>query len=490
MSVTLRGVTLYSASEVSAMTPTGTIDSQWETYELTGINGWTSTSYNLGKFHVNKITGLVTGEIGISNRTATNPTSTTYGSNTNLGIHSGMMIKYPGAFEYLITKGSPTAAQILNGRELNTTISTTGDFTLQGRGWSTTTIPNISDFLETFAYIGSKYGKIYTQEYAPIYLKEGAFYRQETVDLITGHAWLKFNVTLPTGYDTSNSYVVGYKNLWSGEIILQYSLHPTTTGTMPAITLPERLAVVNGRHFYTDIRYCDPATTYAGRHSCWMRVTDHTLTFNPIAGQTWATGSLFYQGNEESNPHGNGQETVIGLWLPESSQAIPSVNNAKFPRLNTNSFAVTSLDPYLPTSKFTPRTADPSWASNNYRSGMVFFYWDMNMKAATMPSPFTSSEWSQHWIPSYRYNVTSGTQISLYCNGVQYLSNLDPSYATGNSAWTCNVYTRTGKALGADPGTGNKVWNFGTTGEMTSATAGLACFNGYYLSNNGGNIIQ
>lgn len=490
MSVTLRGVTLYSASEVSAMTPTGTIDSQWETYFLDGKNGWDDSIYNLGKFHVNKITGLVTGEIGISNRTATNATSMNYGSNANLGIHSEMVIKYPGAFEYLTTKGSPTAAQILNGRELNTTISTTGDFTLQGRGWSTATIPNISNFLETFAYIGSKYGKIYTQEYNPIYLKEGAFYRQEQVDLITGHAWLKIPVTLPTGYN-SNSHAWVFKNLWSGECIFQYSLYPTTAGTMPAITLPTRCAVYNHLHFYTDIRYCDPATTYANRHSCYMRMEDYAVKFNPIISQAWATGSLYYQGNVETPTQGNGTETVVGLWLPESAEAIPSVNNARFPRNKSGNMNYTITDSYLPTSKFAPRSTDPSWTTNNYRSGMVFFYWDMNMKAGTMPSPFIgSSEWAAYWIPSYRYNITSGTQTSLYCNGVQYLSNLNSSYATTNSAWTCNIYARSGKALGADPGTGTKFWNFGATGEMTSATAGLACFNGYYLSNNSGNIIQ
>lgn len=488
MPVTLRGVTLYSASEVSAMTPTGTVDSQWETYHLDGKNGWVDSHYSLGKFHVNKITGLVTGEIGISNRTTTKPSSNNYGTNANLGIHSGMMIKYPGAFEYLITKTNTTEAQVLNGREINTNISTTGDFTIQGRTWDTNATTYVQDYLETFAYIGSKYGKIYTQEYSPVYLSEGAFYRPETVDLITGHAWLKFTVTLPAGYNT-NSFVVGYKNLWSGEVILQYSLRPTTAGSMPAITLPERLAVVDGRHFYTDIRYCDPQATYSNRHSCWMRVTNHTLTFNPIVGQTWATGSLFYQGNEETPAHGNGTETVIGLWTPEVPQAIPSVNNIKFPKLNTGSFAVTGLDNYLPTTKFTPRTTDPSWASNNYRTGMVFYYWDMNMKAATMPSPFIQVEWSKHWIPSYRYNITTDTPISLYCGGVQYLSNLNTTISS-TGAWTCNVYARSAKALGTDPGTGTKIWNFGTTGEMTAATAGLATFNGYYLSNYGGNIVQ
>ena len=493
MPITLRGETLYSASEVSAMTPTGTVDSQWETHFLSGKNGWDDAQYKLHKFHVNKITGLVTGEIGISNRTATAPTSVNYGTNANLGIHPDMVIKYPGTFEYAITKNTaaaPLPAANENAvREINTAISTTGDFALQGRSWTAATCgAYLQEYLETFAYIGSKYGKIYTQEYNPIYLQEGAFYRKEQVDLITGHAWLKINVPLPAGY-ASNSFLYGYKNLWSGEVILQYSLHPSTAGSMPAITLPARLAVYGGRRFYTDIRYCDPATTYGSRHTCWMNVSNTTVSFNPIPSQAWATGSLFYQGNEETSPHGNGQETVVGLWLPESAQPIPSVNNAKFPRAKANSYQCEVLDGYIPTSKFAPRSSDPSWATNNYRTGMVFFYWDLNMKAGTIPSPFATTNFSAAWIPSYRYNITAGEPIRLYCNGVQYLSNYR---ATPNksSDWTMNIAINSGKSAGvAGTGTTDRCFGWGTTGEATEA-AGLACFNGYYLGNYPGNIVQ
>lgn len=485
MSVTLRGVTLYSASEVSAMTPTGTIDSQWETYDLPGINGWNSTAYSLGKFHVNKITGLVTGEIGIRNNSSV--TSVTYGSNTNLGIHNAMQIKYPGSFEYAITKSATTAAVNNNVREINTTITTTGNFSLQGRSWAITTVNQyLENYLETFAYIGSKYGKIYTQERNPIYLKEGAFYHPETVDLITGHAWLKQTITLPTGYG-SNSLVTVYKNLWSGECILQYSLCPTTAGTMPSITLPARFSTYTNQRFYTDIRYCNPATTYANRHNCWMNLAGNYLTFNPITGLTWATGSLYYQGNPETNAQGNGSETVVGLWLPETNQAIPSVNNAKFPRNKSGLLDKTDLDSYWGSPKYNhPRSSDPSWATLNHRTGMLNFYMDMNTAAAgALTSPVNGSDWSPHWIPSYRYNKTSGTSIPLYCAGAQYISSSIESLTSG---WSCNLACPTGTSLGVGPTV--RKWSWGTSGEMNPSVANLACFNGYFLSNYNGNITQ
>lgn len=486
MPITLRGETLYSASEVSAMTPTGTIDSQWETHLLTGINGWDHTPYKLGKFHVNKITGLVTGEVGIRNSSGI--TSTQYGSNANLGTHAQLAIHYPGQFEYALMKSATTAARNQNVREINTSIDTNGNFALQGRGWNATSVNTyIGSYLETFAYIGNKYGKVYTQEYPLIHLAEGAFYRTEQVDLITGHAWLKIPVTLPTGY-ASNSFAFIFKNLWSGEVIFQYSLYPTTAGTMPAITLPSRAAVFGGKRFYTDIRYCEPATTYINRHNCWMNISNYTVSFSPITGQTWATGSIFYQGNPETPTQGNRQETVVGLWVPESADAIPSVNNAKFPVASAPDLA--ALDSFWLSPKYNhPRASDPSWATNNNRTGMLFAYHDMNTVAAGgLSNPFLGAEWSSEWIPSYRYNYTNGTSQPLYCSGVGYLGGMVTESLT--SGWTCNIYAPTGTALGAAPSTLVKKWYFGTTGEMNPSVANLACFTASYLSNRAGNIVQ
>ena len=108
MSVTLRGHTFYTEAEVSAMTPSGTVDSQWETYTLP-ITGGCNPNWQLNRFHVNKITGLVTGEIGLIRMASL--TSRIIGTKTELAIHPDMRIKYTGNWEYGTTLSTAPSSE-------------------------------------------------------------------------------------------------------------------------------------------------------------------------------------------------------------------------------------------------------------------------------------------------------------------------------------------------------------------------------------------
>ena len=493
MAVTLRGHTFYSESEVSAMIPSGTVDSQWETYDMpipsTVIKGWQGN-----KFHVNKITGLVVGWVAMQNLNKL--TSTVVGTNVNLAPHKDMHLKYTGQYEYGTCQDTAPVSYMMTYKEMNGIWNEDGTLSLEGTPVNTSYIPYMGTFIEHYAHIGSKYGKITTTDVEqPIYLEEGAFYNQNTADLITGHAWLRMSVPLPEGYSTTNSAVICYKNLWSGEIIMQYTLHPTTAGTCPAITLPARCAVVNGRNFYTDARYVTGYTTAAQRQNTWMRINNNVLTFS-APSSIWVTGTQYYPGTPEIRPHNKSYE-VTPLWLPESSVPIPSANNKKWP---STAAASTCENPggsgaWFDTTYYKGRTGIDNWTWFSKRTGMVFTSIDMTTVGTTLPRVIfgSSSTWNVNFLPSYRYNSETGKSVPVYFSGAGYIRQrlAETSDATP-SEYTCNLYFMSGNNLGTVDSTveNSRLLMFGTSGNLKPVAGNLACFVGYYLGNYAGNIVQ
>lgn len=488
MSVTLRGHTFYTASEVSAMTPSGTMDSQWETYDLAITNGCT-LGWDANRFFVNKITGLVVGWIGLQEMS--NMTSLTYGTNANLAPHSGLRLAYTGQFEYGTNTASATEAINYGRKEMNTTINSAGAFTLQGVPTSLANKAMYDTHIEHFAYPGAKYSKITTTDIKqPVYLKEGAFYDANTADLICGKAWLRFDVTAPSGY-SSASYVSWFKNLWSGEIVMQYSLYPTTAGTCPAITIPSRCAVVDGRNFYTDVRYTTGRTSAVQRQNTWMRLNNTTLSFYAPQAD-WLTGTLYYPGNSEVRPQ-NASQKSYSLWVPESSSPITSADNSTWPSTAASGTKdITASQSYLNTTYYKARSGIDSWTWRSRRTGMVFNHWDLNSVTTSLPSPITSTKWSADFLPSYRYNKSTSTYQVVYYTGAGYLGTRADTAASVATEYTCNIAAYCGTSLGVMPtGTSYDQLHFwGSPGNWSPVANNLTCFTGQYLGNSAGNIVK
>lgn len=505
MSVKIHGHEFYTASEVSAMTPSGTIDSQWETYDMPLPAGAT-LGWQANRFFVNKVTGLVVGWIGLHSLSATTGSwPLTVGTIADCAIHPDVRVKYSGNYEYgtgQIPSGQTAASSapyFLHFKEMNGIWDTTGKLVFEGVPSNATYKPYWSTIIEHYCHIGSKYGVITTEDVkAPIYLKEGAFYDKNTAALICGKAWLRIDATLPSGY-TSGDYVTFYKNLWSGEVIMNYSLHPTTAGSTPAITMPSRVAVVDGRNFYTDVRYTTGFTTPAERQNTWMRLANTTLSFScPKA--TWLTGSLYYPSNPET---GRTQiasyETTNGLWIDEVAAQVPSAQSSKFPtstnNANNGKYAQTSGDWY-DHAKGTPRSGVDTWVWRSKRTGMVFTSFDWTHVArATYSSPLfaSTSRWGVDWIPSYRYNKVAGTSQPVYFSGAGYLgTRADTTGVATSSEYTCNIMFSSGKSLGAFDTTNTQYGQlgWGTSGQASVTASCLLCFTGQYLGNTAENIVR
>lgn len=497
MSVNIRGHEFYSASEVDAMTPSGTVDSQWETYDFPCPSG-ASIGWSANRFHVNKITGLVVGWVALSGMNRMS--SVSIGTVADLGIHSGMDIKYTGNFVYGNTNSSKaTTSYNVLYKELNGIWDTNGLLKLEGEPMtSTSDLQKCSDFIEHYTHIGNKYGKITTEDVKPpIYFREGAFYDTNTADLISGRAWLKFKITAPSGY-SSSSYVTWYKNLWSGEIIMQYSLNPSTTSPA-SITMPSRCAVLEGRNFYTDIRYVTVSgKTPSYRQVCWMRLNNVTLSFF-AENATWMTGSLYYPGNPEIRTHNLSYETISGLYLPEANEAIPSAQSSKWPSsAATSTYEDVTLDSMWNTSYYISRSGIESWTWRSARTGMVFSYFDMNIKGTSLPDSVSTpimAPWMQNFLPSYRYNKTSGKVQLIYFAGASYINTRASTTDTAASnEFTCNLCFYSGKSLGtAETNTSSVSYNvlhWGTTGNLKAVAGNLACFTGQFLGNTPNNIVK
>lgn len=492
MPVTVRGKQFYTKAEVSSMAPTATIDSTWETKKLTLTNGYV-VGWAQNAFHINKRTGLVTGTIGLGN--IGTATSLEYATNADLGTHADLAIRYPGQFIYA-TNASADNMVKANYRNLNTNISTTGVFTLQGNVTSITAErSNFRNFIENFAYIGSKYGKITTQDVKVEYMQEGAFYSADSIDLLLGRAWLKKTLPLPTGYNTSNSYIVMFKNLWSGEIIMQYSLYPTTSGKYPSIALPERFRMLkNGTSYlsaYLPTRYVSSyntaPTASSANHHVWMNIGS-AISFGEVPSTaSWITGSQFYQGNPENRPQQNTSETVVGLWMPDHpAQAVPSVNNNIWPTGYTEGFVNTS-NSY--NTGYTNRVEMPSWVSYNKRTGMVFSYFDFTTTGNALPDPVMISDWNAPYIPSYRYNQVSGTSQTVYLGTNAYMSASTNTSALTGAEYVANLRICTGPSLGnVSNVTNGRKWSYGTSGTASPIINNLQCYHAQYLGNTDINI--
>lgn len=499
MSVVINGKTLYTASEVSAMTPSGTVDSQWETYDLPIPSGVIS-NWDGNKFHVNKITGLVVGWLTMAQMY--NMTNQTVGTNANLGIHADMPIKYSGNYEY----GEPRDASAsdkcpdsikISYKEMNGIWNTTGTLSLEGEPTSNSYIKYYSSFIEHYCHIGSKYGKITKTDIEPlVYLPQGTFYTANTADLICGKAWLRFDATLPSGY-TSGDYVCFFKNLWSGEVIMQYSLHPTTAGSMPSISIPTRCAVLGGRNFYTDIRYVSATNkTAVNRQNSWMRLANTTLSFGggiADAKITWATGSLYYPSAPEVRPHNISYEVSNGLYLDGVNEQVPSASSNKFPSATTGQNEVAVVNSWITANGYSARSGIDSWTWRSIRTGMVFNALDLTINGnyATATNRDMQGTWHTNFQPSYRYNATSGTTQPLYFSGAGYLGSRLES-APSLSEYCTNIQMYTGKSLGVADATAGKTpqLRWGTSANMSTANGSLTCYTGQYLGNYAGNIVR
>lgn len=492
MSVNIRGRELYSREEVETMLPSGSMDSLWETHTLSTSNGYTiNPTWKLNRFNVNKHTGLVTGEVGLHNMSTA--TSTVYGTNANLGIHTGMRLTYPGQWVYGTASASASAIQMGSLQMLNTIINSAGRFAIQGYNGSPQA--GLNSLLETFAYIGSKYGKITTTDVSsPVYLPQGEFYDANTVDLITGKAWLRYDINGPSGY-TAASFITFYKNLWSGEVIMQYSLYPTTAGTTPAIKIPERYLLIKKSdgtysHSFFNARFVEGLTTNTNtttRHHSYLKLDNSGYLRLIVGAGTWITGSQYYQGNPEVRPH-NVKDNEQALWTAQADVDIPSVCYMFWPSNPNPAPSLVDVSTAWKTG-YTNRAAYPSWVTMNRRTGMVYFYLDVSLTGTTTPDPLMSA-WNANYSPSYRYNTVSGTSQPLYCSGANYisvLSSTDPSQVS----YTANLHQYTGKSLGvATDVAGGQVWHYGTTGVFKPVANNFACFTGFYLGNSNGSILQ
>lgn len=492
MPVTVRGQQLYTKAEVAAMAPQTKIDNNWERYTLTLKNGYTVRRTVNNCFLMNKHTGLVTGVIDINCAAAT---SATYGTNANLAIlTSATPITYPGYFLYGTTQSAASAAVKAGMRNLNTSITAAGDFYLQGNGCGENlgTVANINtlgDFLEIQTYLGSKYGRVTTKDVTPIYMKEGAFYDLESAELVAGKRWLQYTLPLPSGY-TSGSYVIVCKNLWSGEIILNISLHPSSGTAYPSIPLPERFRLIKKDsstylNAYMHLRYVDgglssASNSSAANHSRYMYIGDN-LSFN-AGTSTWVTGSYFYQGNPESFK-GDRTETVVGLWTPDQpGAAIPSVNNNCFSgQLNQD---YVNLATHWVTG-YTQRTTMTSFVTTNKRTGMVFAYFDHYVSGTSLPTPLTTG-WQADYCPSYRYNTgTSEQTLYVMCNN--YVGSVTNTGAPATNEYTANLSLGVPLSNGTVPT--NNSWRYGTAGVINPTANNLCCWQGSYLGNSSANVL-
>lgn len=488
MSVTINGKTFLTASEVSAMTPSGTIDSQWETYTLPIPTG-TIAGWDGNRFLVNKVTGLVTGWVTIQQMY--NLTNHTIGTNANLAPHNDMRLKYTGQYEYGTVRDVSTTDKCpdsikLGWKECNGIWNTSGTLTLQGQPTSTSYIKYYNTFIEHYTHIGSKYGEITTTDIEPVvYLPQGAFYTANTAKLLCGKAWLRTDISAPSGY-TSSSYVTLYKNLWSGEVIMQYSLYPNTAGTCPAITLPTRYAVVDGRNFYTDVRYTTGRTTAAQRQSTWMRLANTTLSFNAPSAD-WLTGTLYYPSTPEVRTHNVSYEVSNGNYLTTGAGPIPSASSGKFPSATSGQSGIAVIDSYwLSANGYKSRSGVNSWLWRSLRTGMVFGSFDMTFNGNGSTSPIMSA-FDTNWIPSYRYNTTAGTSQPVYFAGAGYLGSRKVA-EVGLSEYTCNLRLDSGKSLGVVGDINQLYW--GSTGNSDTANGSLCCFTGQFLGNTTANIVR
>lgn len=512
MPVTVDGKKLYSKAELDALIASAnqSVPNMWEAHYLNYVNG-----YNIGgglhTIFKNKHTGACTGVLGFNNIQTGRANSTTFATDTSLALHPDMLTPWAG--HQIFTSCTATLANTANVftlRNVNVQVMTDGRFILGGDGFADAT-----EHLENMYYL-CKDAKIVDTPPHVTYLSEGAFYDQDTVDLYTGKAWLRTKYDSIDGYDSSThfTYLWFYKNLWSGEVIMQYRLYPKTPGTWSALPLGYRYAP--RRAIFIKPRYMEAQPTSVLRTmSCnfCVRSDGSVITYGvlPDLTCTWLTGSNFWIGRAES-PGGNRTETTP-LWHHDSASPIPSMNTNAYSSLSEPR-ATELVETYTnhvnhtywaeSSDMHTDYTGDHDTLANNEvthvvscRSGMIYNYFDLrptpaNINASgNIVSPIVLQNYSVPlWVADKRYfpNNTA-EQGRLYYMGLVYESefpegtaitlNADGSYTysahydlhhTNCLVHTTGTVTSDGLAAG-----------FGSTGGMGISANNRLIMEGWYL---------
>lgn len=108
--VTIERETYYTLDEINSLISSGQVAAadQWEVYELSYNSGF-SVGWNMCRMFVNKHTGAVTGILGMEGMSGSS--NNTILTNSNLGIHEGMRLRWPGLQVYTTTTSAASAAQ-------------------------------------------------------------------------------------------------------------------------------------------------------------------------------------------------------------------------------------------------------------------------------------------------------------------------------------------------------------------------------------------
>lgn len=478
MSITIDNETFLSRKEVDNILSTLDLskENQWEKHELTYESDF-GTGWNLKTFMVNKHTGAVTGILGI-NKIYDSTSSTILTSSTDLARHSGMRLGYCEIPVYNEVTSTASIDTTQSARNFNITVNTSGKINTQGEPSRT----EMSTHLSNFFYIGSKYGDITTEDISVIYKPEGTFYNANTVKLLTGKSWLRYDVELPEGYSTS-SYLSFFKNLWSGEVVTQYSLYCSTENSWPTITIPNRFRVYGDQRMFIKPRYMTPSSTAVqNKERAWMQfTTSDTISFSIPSGTTWVTGSHFYVGKTES-PDGTYSETADGLWFPEGGEIIPSAVSTSFSSLGEEiNQGNVNLDTGL-AEGYAARSSYPSFITRS-RTGMVYLNLDVTLTKNAINIPVTSGSWSQRYRPSIHYRPMGVTgSISVYFGSPAYIHNTAVTTAiAGTSYYRANVRLYTNATSSQDDAT-SKAITYGNTGNISPTTGNPMIFQGWFLS--------
>ena len=494
MPITINNELFYTKEEVDTLIEEAntTVANQWEEYELT-LNDGLTVGWDSNKFFVNKHTGAVTGMLGITGLTYLDSDNRIIGENSNLAIHSKMDIKYPGQQIYTVTSTSNSKTSV-SARNANILIREDGFFRLQGEPFIQNDTTNyIKAHIESFFYIGSKYGKIVDKEPYLVYLSQGAFYNQDSVDLLTGKAWLRQSITNISGY---TGYVTYYKNLWSGEIIFQYSLRPSTAGTFPSIPKPKRFAPNADKSIHQKIRYTDLLTTNTDvrvslSSNFIINQEDAATNFGvpPHSTCNWITGSNFWIGRPEV-ALGNRKEAT-GLWRPENDKPIYSMNASIYDSLITNqprAIEKINLNNNICDGYSEFATSDAEYSGSiiiSSRTGMIFNYVDLKLTQDSF-SAVVLKNFTNRWKAYEKYRTDQKNKF--YYMGLIYTSktpftitsiNEDGTYSgnLSNGLYTTNMCEN---MTAEESGTYNHGW--GTHSGISSETGVRFVLSGYFLN--------
>lgn len=477
--VTIERETYYTLDEINSLISNGQVAAanQWEVYELSYNSGF-SVGWNMCRMFVNKHTGAVTGILGMEGMSGSS--NNTILTNSNLGIHADMRIKWPGLQVYTTTTSAASADTKKSAHLYNIRVGTDGTFTGQGYGFVRS---QLETHIENFFYIGSKYGKITTEDAKPIYLPEGTFYNQNAVDLLTGKAWFEYRVPLDSEAYTSDSSLTFYKNLWSAECIVQYNLYPVTANTYPSISVPSRFMPYLNLTLYPKIRYLSPAPSNTqAKERCYIRLGGNEFYLGGVpSGTTRITGSNFYIGVEEKAA-GLDTETGKGLWNRDASVQVPSAENTVFGNLRNNNISRVDITGMI-VSGYIKRDGYQCHVIRS-RTGMVNFAAAMKVNSTTLADPLFN-DFSAAWRPSYKYR-----RSTITASGVQTIYFASPSFMSlvadttpSHRSYTANICLRTNQTSGGNDAK-IKAPSYGTTGNISPSVGNNLIWQGWYLADN------